>query len=308
MTTGIVYKKYRHNVCKSTCRRHGKNMQTIALIAQKGGTGKTTLALALAVAAEKAGRTTVVIDLDPQATACNWADRRDADTPIVVDAQPARLSKALEKAMQGGVNLAIIDTPARSEQTALAAAKSANLIIIPCRPQIYDLETVPNSRELIAIAGDIPTLGLVLARRWRSSTPPVLVLLCVPRGPPARRCGRTRLANLIIIPCRPQIYDLETVPNSRELIAIAGDIPTLVVLVAVPARGARGDQARHALTGFGLAVCPPSLGHRAAFGDAGVRGLVALEHEPHGKAADEIRQVYKYVSGILSKEARRGKK
>ena len=116
-------------------------MQTIALIAQKGGTGKTTLALALAVAAEKAGRTTVVIDLDPQATACNWADRRNADTPIVVDAQPARLSKALEKAMQGGVNLAIIDTPARSEQTALAAAKSANLIIIPCRPQIYDLET-----------------------------------------------------------------------------------------------------------------------------------------------------------------------
>ena len=157
----------------------------------------------------------------------------------MVDAQPARLSKALEKAMQGGVNLAIIDTPARSEQTALAAAKSANLIIIPCRPQIYDLETVP---------------------------------------------------------------------NSRELIAIAGDIPTLVVLVAVPARGARGDQARHALTGFGLAVCPPSLGHRAAFGDAGVRGLVALEHEPRGKAAEEIRQVYKYVSGILSKEARRGKK
>ena len=214
-------------------------MQTIALIAQKGGTGKTTLALALAVAAEQAGRTTVVIDLDPQATACKWADRRDADTPIVVDAQPARLSKALEKAMQGGINLAIIDTPARSEQAALAAAKSANLIIIPCRPQIYDLETVP---------------------------------------------------------------------NSRELITLAGDIPTLVILIAVPARGARGDQARHALTGFGLAVCPSSLGHRAAFGDAGVRGLVALEHQPHGKAADEIRQVYKYVSRILSKETRRGKR
>ena len=118
-------------------------MKTIALIAQKGGTGKTTLALSLAVAAEQTGKVAVIIDLDPQATACNWADRRKADTPIVVDAQPTRLPKALEKARQGGVDLAIIDTSARSEQSALAAAKSANLIIIPCRPQIYDLETVP---------------------------------------------------------------------------------------------------------------------------------------------------------------------
>ena len=212
-------------------------MRTIALIAQKGGTGKTTLALSLAVAAEQVAKVAVIIDLDPQATACNWADRRKADTPIVVDAQPARLPKALEKARQGGVELAIIDTPARSEQSALAAARSADLIIIPCRPQIYDLETVP---------------------------------------------------------------------NSRELIALAGHTPVLVVLNAVPARGARADQTRQALTDFGLAVCSPTLGHRAAFGDSGVRGLAALEHKPSSKAAEEIRQVYKYISSFLAKQ-RNGK-
>ena len=54
------------------------------------------------------------------------------------------------------------------------------------------------------------------------------------------------------------------------------------------------ELARKALTGFGLAVCLPTLGHRAAFGDSGVRGLAALEHQPGGKAAEEIRQVYKY--------------
>ena len=131
-------------------------MKIIALIAQKGGTGKTTLALALAVAAEQAGLDTLIIDLDPQATACNWSDRRAAESPLVIDAQPARMAQALEKARSGGIGLAVIDTPARSEQSALAAAKIADLIIIPCRPQIYDLETIANTRELITLAGDTP--------------------------------------------------------------------------------------------------------------------------------------------------------
>ena len=128
-------------------------MHTIALLAQKGGTGKTTIALSLAVAAERAGRVAVIIDLDPQSTACNWSDRREAETPYVIDAQPARLQHALERAATGGVDLVLIDTPARSEQAALAAAKLADLVIVPCRPQIYDLETIPNTMELVKLAG-----------------------------------------------------------------------------------------------------------------------------------------------------------
>jgi chromosome partitioning protein len=208
-------------------------MKTIALIAQKGGTGKTTLALALAVAAEKAGLDTLIIDLDPQATACNWSDRRAADSPLVIDAQPARMAQALEKARSGGIGLTVIDTPARSEQSALAAAK---------------------------------------------------------------------IADLIIIPCRPQIYDLETITNTRELIALAGNKPALVVLNAIPSRGDRRDQARLAVENMQLPVCPVSLGQRAAFGDAGTLGQTALEYDPRGKAAEEIRQLYKYISRLLDKK------
>jgi chromosome partitioning protein len=103
-------------------------MKTIALIAQKGGTGKTTLALCLAVAAEQDGLNTLIVDLDPQATACNWGDRRQSESPLVIDAQPARMPQALDRARSGGINLVVIDTPARSEQAALAAAELADLI------------------------------------------------------------------------------------------------------------------------------------------------------------------------------------
>jgi chromosome partitioning protein len=127
-------------------------MQVIALLSQKGGGGRTSFAVSLATAAEESGLQSLIIDLDPQATACKWGDRREADSPIVIDAKAARLAPALAKAREGGIGLVIIDTPPRSAEAALAAAKLADLIVMPIRPQMYDLETIPNTLELIATA------------------------------------------------------------------------------------------------------------------------------------------------------------
>jgi len=62
-------------------------MFTVSIIGQKGGTGKTVVAIGLAVAAVRAGMATVLIDLDPQATASKWKDRREDENPAVVSAQ-----------------------------------------------------------------------------------------------------------------------------------------------------------------------------------------------------------------------------
>jgi chromosome partitioning protein len=210
-------------------------MKTIALIAQKGGCGKSTIALSLAVAALQDKAVAVIIDLDPQATACNWGDRRGKDSPVIIDAQPARLPNALAKAADSGVDFAIIDTPARSEQAALAAAKAADLVLIPCRPQVYDLETVP---------------------------------------------------------------------NSRDLVVMAGDKPTLVIFNAVPPRGNRHEEAAQAVQAFGVAACPVTIGNRSAFGDAAALGQTVLEYDPSSKGAEEIRLVYKYISRLLDNTKR----
>ena len=115
-------------------------MQVIALLSTKGGAGKTALATALAV---EMGA--VVLDLDPQASACRWRDRREAAFPVVTDVAPARLRPTLDAARARRVATVVLDTPPRSETAALEAARAADLVIVPCRPQIVDLETVPTT-------------------------------------------------------------------------------------------------------------------------------------------------------------------
>lgn len=127
-------------------------MRTLAIVSQKGGSGKTTLALNLAVAAERDGRATAVIDLDPQASAAGWHDQREQDdAPVVVSAQAARLQEVLDTARAHGAELAIIDTAPHSESAALSAARAADLVLIPCRPGILDLRAIGTSADLCAL-------------------------------------------------------------------------------------------------------------------------------------------------------------
>jgi chromosome partitioning protein len=128
-------------------------MQTVAILSQKGGSGKTTLALHLAVAAEKAGQLAAVIDLDPQASAAGWKDSRAAETPVVVSVPSTRLPQALQAARTGGADLALIDSAPHAGDVALAAAEAADLILIPCRPGILDLRAIAPTARIAKLAG-----------------------------------------------------------------------------------------------------------------------------------------------------------
>lgn len=154
-------------------------MKVVSVVAQKGGTGKTTLSLATACAAAGDGLSAVVIDLDPQATAASWGDRRTSGAPIVIPAQPPRLARILEAAAAQDIALAVVDTAPRVEQSAVAAAKAADLVVVPCRPAVYDLETV------------VSTLDVV-----RAVAPGVRVL-CVLNGVPPRGPRQTQAREVL---------------------------------------------------------------------------------------------------------------
>jgi chromosome partitioning protein len=143
-------------------------MKTFAIIAQKGGAGKTTLAVNLSVYAEASGYTTALIDVDPQASAAKWGDKRTAETPEVISAQASRLDSFLISAREAGADLVIIDTAPNSDSTALAAAQAADLILIPCRPAAFDLEAIASTVQLARLAGK-PAIVVLNAAPIRGS-------------------------------------------------------------------------------------------------------------------------------------------
>jgi chromosome partitioning protein len=128
-------------------------MKTISLLSQKGGTGKTTLCVHLAVAAERAGKSAVILDLDPQASATGWKDNRADENPVTVSLQFSRLGQTLAASQQGGADLAFIDSAPHSDQVAIAAAEAADLILIPCRAGILDIRAIAMTAKIAKLAG-----------------------------------------------------------------------------------------------------------------------------------------------------------
>ena len=137
------------------------SLQVIAVVAEKGGVGKTTLALTLAVAAVQAGRKVAVFDLDPQATAAQWTDRRDNEFPWVVATPATRLDAAIANAKGQGVDFVVIDTPPHAGTDAVEAARRSDLVLVPVEPHLYTLETLPKLGNLLNLAGGTPALFVV---------------------------------------------------------------------------------------------------------------------------------------------------
>ena len=97
-------------------------MRTIALINQKGGVGKTTIALHLATAFWQHGRNALVLDLDPQASASEWHDARAGEFPAVTSIQPSRLEKVVAEARSIGQIYAGVRVVAFGEGSSKALA------------------------------------------------------------------------------------------------------------------------------------------------------------------------------------------
>lgn len=128
-------------------------MKTLGIIAQKGGAGKTTLSIHLAVRAGIAGLKVLLVDTDPQSSATAWWRRRHEGTPALIQSRGELLPDVLKTAEQQHYDLVVIDTAPHSSEEAEATARLSDQVYIPTRPAILDLDAIGVSTELIAGTG-----------------------------------------------------------------------------------------------------------------------------------------------------------
>ena len=213
-------------------------MIVLALVSQKGGGGKTTLAVAFAVAHERraGGGRAVVVDLDPQGSASMWGGLRAPDAgPPVIDAAPRSLARTLADAEGAGTGLAVVDTPPQLAAAAREASRLADLVLVPCRAAAADLHAVAATLDVCRAAGA------------------------------GRRCW--------------------------------------IVLNAVPPRGPLAREARETVEDSLVArVAPVALVQRIAHVHAFTMGRTAQETEPSSLAAGEAEALYRWAMAAARRE------
>jgi len=123
-------------------------MKIVVLLSQKGGTGKSTIATHLAVCAARQGQAVALFDIDPQASAAKWSDRRAAEGPPVVRAGAVHLPHLVQQARQQGADIILIDTAGHADASSLHALQLADLLLIPCRPSAADLDAIEDTIAL----------------------------------------------------------------------------------------------------------------------------------------------------------------
>ena len=115
----------------------------VTIAQQKGGAGKTTVAVQLATALRQAGRSVAVVDIDPQASLTGWMRMREHEARDAAEIRFSmvggwRLGVELDR-LKSEVDWIVVDSPPHAESDAKGAIKAADLVLVPCQPSPLDI-------------------------------------------------------------------------------------------------------------------------------------------------------------------------
>jgi chromosome partitioning protein len=205
-------------------------MKVISLLSRKGGSGKSTLTTHWAVEAEQTrGKQAVIIDFDPQGSCSSWYSKREAASPLLLQSGPALIKDHLEACRNDEIDFVLIDTVPDINAIAVHAARVSDLVVIPVRPSVLDIEAISASVELV------------------------------------QGVGKT----------------------------------AVILLNQSPPGSTVAEEAETALQQYGLTICPIHLYNRIAFSRSMIDGRTAGEVEPKGKAAKEVKDSWKWIKQQL---------
>jgi chromosome partitioning protein len=125
-------------------------MRTLAVIARKGGSGKTTVAINLAIAAHRRGLNTLLADSDPQRSAVDvLKGRRAIDGPAVVETVSLRLCALQASSVRAGIDAFVIDTPAGEVEELAHAIVLADVSVLVIRPTLLDFAALLRTLQVV---------------------------------------------------------------------------------------------------------------------------------------------------------------
>ena len=124
-------------------------MRTIAVIARKGGSGKTTVAVHMAIAAHLRGYRTLVADSDPQRSSSTVLRGRTGPGPAYIETSGPQLFGVQASAVRAGVGALIIDTAAGAEDELAHAIVLADLSLLVIRPTFLDFAAAIRTVEVL---------------------------------------------------------------------------------------------------------------------------------------------------------------
>lgn len=210
-----------------------KALPIIGVIGQKGGGGKTTISINIAVRAAERDKAVVIIDVDQQGNSAKWRDRRKSENVAVVATHPNRIKQTIDTAQKHGAEFIAIDSPGHNDSAVIETVRAPDIVLLPVEAQMFHFDTLPAMRNLIRIGGGKPT--------W----------VVINKLHPAASVQAEKLKELLI--------DTYSIP-----------------------------------------VCPVHLSQYAVYATSSDVGLTTLEQEPESKAAEEIRNLYKFICQQLN--------
>lgn len=130
-------------------------MPVIAFTTRKGGSGKTTLATAVAGYLASGGLPTAIVDLDPQASATAWAASRGPERARVaaIRSKPATLKDDVARLLVSGMKVVVVDTPPHSDACLAGAVDVADCVVLPSLPSAFDLHALASAIEAVKAKG-----------------------------------------------------------------------------------------------------------------------------------------------------------
>jgi chromosome partitioning protein len=211
-------------------------MRVIAVLNQKGGVGKTTIAVHLARSYQLSGHEVMLVDSDPQGSARDWAAANSVQPLTVVGLDRPTLDRDVKRLGCGGV--VVIDGAPQLKDMAASAVKAADLVVIPVQPSPYDIWATADLVDLVKQRIEITD-------------------------------GRFRAVFVV----------------SRVIV------------------GTRiGKDIFEILGGYGLPVLRATISQRIIYAVSATNGETAMDVEPGGVAASEVKALADEIQGTLERQ------